>query len=288
MSENMIRKTFAVVSTLQRRLSRCGRVLSFSLALSCPLGALGWDDVDGPAIGDPEPIGSYAAGCLIGAVRLPDDGTGYQAVRPARNRHYAHPALIDFVENLARQTDQAGLGLLPVGDMSQPRGGPMTLDHASHQVGLDVDIFFRLDLPRLPQAERGEDLELPSFVDYELGQLHESFADSHIELLRLAASAPNVERIFVSPLIKDLMCEQPWQDRGFLGKLRPWYGHDDHMHVRLDCPPQSPDCIAQAPPPPGDGCGSELASWFESRLVPTTRGSSRPTPDLPMRCDAIR
>ncbi|MGD8325255.1 MAG: penicillin-insensitive murein endopeptidase, partial [Gammaproteobacteria bacterium] len=106
--------------------------------------------------------------------------------------------------------------------------------------------------------------------------------------LRLAATAPNVERIFVSPLIKEAMCEQPWQDRSFLRKLRPWYGHDDHMHVRLACPPQSPDCIAQAPPPPGDGCGSELDSWLENRLTPTTGGGGRRTPELPMRCDALR
>ena len=271
-----------------QRLRRCRGGISLALALCFSLHAYAWDDVDGPAPGEPEPIGSYAAGCVIGAVRLPDDGAGFLAVRPERNRHYAHPSLIRFIETLARQTDEAGLGLLPIGDMSQPRGGPMSSDHASHQVGLDVDIFFRLDLPRLPLGERGEDLELPSLVDYELRRLTEHFGEAHIELLQLAASAPNVERIFVSPLIKKTMCEQPWQDRGFLGKLRPWYGHDDHMHVRLDCPPASPDCIPQAPPPPGDGCGSELASWLENRLIPSAGGGSRSTPDLPMRCDTLR
>ena len=102
--------------------------------------AYAWDDVDGPVTGKPESIGRYAAGCLVGGTRLPTEGRGYQAIRLGRDRHYGHPELVRFVESLSRQADEAGLGLLPVGDMSQPRGGPMIEAHASHQVGLDVDI----------------------------------------------------------------------------------------------------------------------------------------------------
>lgn len=258
------------------------------ITLAWPLYVSAWDDVDGPAAGAPEPIGSYAAGCLIGGERLDDDGDGFLAVRPQRNRHYGHPRLINYIETLAGQAASAGLGLLPIGDMSQPRGGPMSSAHASHQMGLDVDIFFRLDLPRLAPAERGEDLELHSLVDYERKELNENFETAHLELLQLAASAPSVERIFVSPLIKQAMCEQSWPDRDFLSRLRPWYGHDDHLHVRLACPAESPDCVPQAAPPPGDGCGFELTSWLDDSLVPTTSGGTRRTPTLPMRCDAIR
>lgn len=250
-------------------------------------GTHAWHDVE-PAAGDPEAIGSYAAGCLVGGGRLPLDGPGYQAVRPDRNRHYGHRNLIAFIERLARQTDAAGLGLLPIGDMSQPRGGPMTSAHASHQVGLDVDIFFRLDLARLAPEERGEDLELPSFVDYDERRLDERFGEAHIELVRLAASEPGVERIFVSPLIKQAVCERQWPDRSFLRAIRPWYGHDDHLHVRLACPPGSADCVPQAPPPPGDGCGAELSSWLEAGLVPTTDSGTRRAPALPMRCEMLR
>jgi len=246
-----------------------------------------WDDV-GPATGDPEAIGSYAAGCVIGAERLPPDGPGYQAVRPDRNRHYGHRNLVDYIERLAEQTQTAGLGLLPIGDMSQPRGGPMTSDHASHQVGLDVDIFFRLDLPRLPPDERGEDLELPSLVDYDGRRLDERFGEDQIELIRLAANDAGVERIFVSPLIKQAVCAREWPDRSFLRTIRPWYGHDDHLHVRLACPPESSDCIPQAAPPPGDGCGAELASWLETGLIPTPASGARRTPVLPTRCEALR
>ena len=280
----------AVVRTLDVLRCPLRRVCDIGLGVVvfCTLDAHGWDDVDGPAAGEPETIGTYAAGCLVGGVRLPDDGTGFLAVRPARNRHYGHPVLVRYVETLAGRADAAGLGLLPIGDLSQPRGGPMLSAHASHQVGLDVDIYFRLDLPRLPADERGEDLELPSYVDYQRRQLDEGFGDAQLELLRLAADAPDVERIFVSPLIKQAMCERPWEDRGFLRRLRPWYGHDDHLHVRLSCPPGSPDCTAQAPPPPGDGCGAELDSWLEDGLVPSSGAAGRRPPDLPLRCDALR
>ncbi|HEX9875289.1 MAG TPA: penicillin-insensitive murein endopeptidase [Gammaproteobacteria bacterium] len=259
-----------------------------SLWLACTLHSHAWDNVDGPAAGEPEAIGRYAAGCVIGAARLPPDGRGYQAIRLERNRHYGHPELVRFVESLAQQTDAAGLGLLPVGDMSQPRGGPMIDDHASHQAGLDVDIFFRLDLPRLPQGERGEALELPGLVNHEQRQLDPRFGDAHVELLRLAASEPNVARIFVNPLIKQAMCERQWQDRGFLRRLRPWFGHADHMHVRLNCPPASADCISQAEPSPGDGCGAELVSWLEGGRIPSRAPGERLPPDLPMRCETLR
>jgi penicillin-insensitive murein endopeptidase len=257
------------------------------LGLACVLHGQAWGDVDGPAAGPPEAIGGYAAGCVAGAARLPPDGPGYQAIRTGRNRHYGHPELVRFVESLAQRAENARLGLLAVGDMSQPRGGPMIDAHASHQAGLDVDIYLRLDLPRLPQAER-EDLELPSMVDEVRRALDESFGEPQMELLRLAATQPGVARIFVNPVIKQAMCDRPWPDRGFLRRLRPWFGHGDHLHVRLDCPASSADCVAQAEPPPGDGCGPELASWLARGPLPSRPPGERAAPRLPMRCDALR
>ena len=264
-----------------------GLIPAICVGLACTLHGQAWDDVGGPATGEPEAIGRYAAGCVIGAAQLAPDGPGYQAIDIERNRHHGHPELIRFVEPLAQRAEDAGLGLLPVGDMSQPRGGPMIEAHASHQVGLDVDIYFRLDLPRLPPLER-EDLELPSLVDGQQQQLDERFGEPQVELLRLAASDPGVARIFVNPLIKQAMCERPWPDRRFLRRLRPWFGHGDHLHVRLDCPASSGDCIAQAEPPPGDGCGAELTSWLERGRLPTRAPGERRAPVLPMRCEALR
>jgi len=275
------------VAKVYRALLRAGFGLSMaSVSLCGTLNAQIWGEVAGPAAGPPESIGRYAAGCLVGAERLAPDGPGFQAVRLSRNRHYGHPQLVGFVRDLARQAENADLGLLPVGDMSQPRGGPMIQAHASHQVGLDVDIFFRLDLPALAPAQR-EDLDLPSYVDSEPPQIDARFGEQHFELLRLAASDSRVARIFVHPAIKQALCEQDWPERSFLRTVRPWYGHEDHMHVRLHCPAGSADCVAQAPPGAGDGCGAEIDSWLDRGPLPRRPPGIRRDPTLPPRCEVL-
>ncbi len=95
-----------------------------------------------PAEGASEPIGFYSRGCMSGGVQLPPDGPYWQAMRLSRNRQWGLPVLVDFIEKLAQDaaTKDGWPGLL-IGDMSQPRGGPMVSGHASHQVGLDVDIW---------------------------------------------------------------------------------------------------------------------------------------------------
>src|SRR5262245_30522286 len=86
-------------------------------------------------------IGFYSKGCLAGAVALPINGATWQVMRLSRNRNWGHPDLVQFLERLAAQAPKTGWHGLLVGDMSQPRGGPMLTGHASHQVGLDADIW---------------------------------------------------------------------------------------------------------------------------------------------------
>ena len=81
-------------------------------------------------------------GDLAGAEALPVDGPSWQVMRLNRNRNWGHPALIDYLEKLARDVPRInGWPGLLVGDMSQPRGGPMLTGHASHQIGLDADVW---------------------------------------------------------------------------------------------------------------------------------------------------
>jgi penicillin-insensitive murein endopeptidase len=64
-------------------------------------------------------------------------------MRTSRNRNWAHPALVSLIEKLASDAKQNdGWNGLLVGDLSQPRGGPMLTGHASHQIGLDADVWF--------------------------------------------------------------------------------------------------------------------------------------------------
>ncbi|HEY8429420.1 MAG TPA: penicillin-insensitive murein endopeptidase [Sandaracinaceae bacterium] len=242
--------------------------------------ALEWFEVTLPAPGPAQVIGSPAGACIVGAVRLPPEGVGYQAVELSRNRHYGHPDLVDYLVTLGRKVHEAGLGILLVGDMSQPRGGPMSYGHVSHQGGLDVDLSYRLDVPPLPR-ERREGIEEISFVDPETGRVDpRRWTDRQAELVRLAVSDPRVSRAFVDAAIKRDLCERQWEDRSWLRLVRVWPFHDDHVHVRLRCPEGSPECRDQAPLPPGEAC-SGLVQPSPARVRRTPRGL------LPRACRAI-
>lgn len=246
-----------------------------------------WQALDRPSEGEPVVIGSYAKGCLGGAQSLPERGPGYETIRMSRSRFWGHPELIDFIQSLGRAVARAQIGLMLIGDLSQPRGGPMPWGHASHQIGLDADIWFRLSPRRLSRAERETVEELP-LVDYRTWAPTAAWTDAHTLMLRLAAADPRVDRIFVNPGIKKKLCAQAWPDRAWLRKLRPWWGHNAHFHVRLGCPPGTDQCTAQSPPPPGDGCDA-LPWWFVQRdkVTPSGPKARRQTATLPDACEAV-
>jgi penicillin-insensitive murein endopeptidase len=221
-----------------------------------------WSSTRQPAPGPAMVIGSAAAGCVQGARPLRLDGENHQVLRPTRHRYWGHPLTVGFVEDLARNAAANGIAGLLIGDMAQPRGGPMSFGHASHQNGLDVDIWFRLSPERLGADEVASPRPL-RMVASDLGGVSAAWTPVQARLLELAARSDRVERIFVNPIVKQALCRSvPETDRAWLGKLRPWWGHDEHFHVRLACPADSPDCEVQKPFPEGDGCGDELASWL--------------------------
>lgn len=253
----------------------------------------GWSTVAYPLSGPPQVIGSYAAGCIAGAEALPLVSEGYQVMRPSRNRYYGHPLLVAFVERLGRQAAARGARLL-IGDLGQPRGGPMPNGHRSHQSGLDVDVWF-LQQPRARILSRGEteQIDMPTMVRAEEGALNASrWSPRYRDTLKLAAQSPEVERIFVNAIIKQALCYSE-TDRSWLGKVRPWWGHDAHFHVRLACPPDSGQCRPQKPLPPGDGCDADLANWVrdiqQAALSPKPwRKPEPPSAErLPAACNAV-
>jgi len=253
----------------------------------------GWSVVAYPLAGPPQVIGSYAAGCVAGAAALPLVGDGYQVMRASRNRYYGHPLLLAFVERLGQQAAARG-GRLLIGDLGQPRGGPMPNGHRSHQSGLDVDVWF-LQQPRdrlLSRAET-ERIEMPSMVRPAEGSLNLTrWSPRYRDALKLAAQAPEVDRIFVNAIIKQALCDSEL-DRRWLNKVRPWWGHDAHFHVRLACPPDSDQCRPQKPFPPGDGCDADLANWVRDIVQATLSPKPHKKPEppsadrLPTACDAV-
>jgi len=203
----------------------------------------------------------------------------------SRNRNWAHPDMVALLERLSAKVHQdAGWPGILVGDMSQPRGGPMFTGHASHQVGLDADIW----LTPMPdrQLSRNEREEMsavmmvrPDRLDIDPGV----WTPNHLGVIRDAAQEPGVQRIFVNAAIKKALCREAKGDRGWLSKIRPMYGHDYHFHIRIKCPSGSAECESQPEPADGEGCSTaDLAYWFQDSVIHPKPSPEPPKPKPPM------
>jgi len=220
-------------------------------------------------------VGFYAHGCLAGGVPLPITGKTWQVMRLSRNRNWGHPELITFLERFSgKLPKEAGWPGILVGDMAQPRGGPMITGHASHQVGLDADIWLTPMPERVLTREEREKMSPDMMINAARDDVNpQAWTPSVMKAIRAAARDPLVERIFVNAAIKKALCREAGTDRDWLRKVRPYWGHTHHMHVRLRCPADSPLCEKQPEPPAGDGCGHALDWWF-------TPGRLHPVPPL--------
>jgi penicillin-insensitive murein endopeptidase len=242
-----------------------------------------------------EAIGFYAKGCLAGGQQLPINGPHWQVMRLSRNRNWAHPTMIDYIERLSERGAKVGWPGLLIGDMAQPRGGPMITGHASHQVGLDADIWLR-PMPdhELSRQEREEMSATMVVADSRKDVDPKVWTPAHFAILKAAAEDPLVERIFVNAAIKKKLCEMAGSDRDWLQKMRPYWEHDYHFHVRIKCPDDSPECKHQDPAPPGDGCGKDLDWWFTDAVLhpkpPAVPEKPKPPlklADLPAACRTV-
>jgi penicillin-insensitive murein endopeptidase len=247
-----------------------------------------------PTIGKPMSIGYYPNGCLQGGVELPPDGPTWEVMRLSRNRNWGHPELVDFLKRFAPLAAKAtGWHGILIGDMAQPRGGPLPFGHKSHQVGLDVDIWFMPKPDRTLTREEREKISAINLVADDWKHINpKTFTPAHIAFIRTAAEQPEVERVLVNAAIKKEMCRVD-KGKAWMAKVRPWYGHHDHIHVRLKCPADSPSCKKQPPVPGGDGCSDkDLAFWFSDRVLhPKPRKGPPAKPltmaQLPAACKSV-
>ncbi|MBL5829018.1 penicillin-insensitive murein endopeptidase [Serratia fonticola] len=256
------------------------------IASSSALALTPWQKIDHPVSGTAQAVGGFANGCIIGAHPLPLNSPDYQVMRTDQRRYFGHPDLLAFIQRLSSQANQKALGTVLIGDMAMPAGGRFSSGHASHQSGLDVDIW--LQLPR--QRWSAQQLLKPQPIDLVSGdgkQVVDRQWQPQIEsLIKMAAQDSEVTRIFVNPAIKQRLCQDAGVDRAWLHKVRPWFGHRAHMHVRLRCPAGSLECLDQDAPPLGDGCGAELASWFKPHQ-PNANPVKKEPPPLPPTCQAL-
>jgi penicillin-insensitive murein DD-endopeptidase len=267
-----------------------GLIGSCMLMVACPGYADNpWGGVREPTDSLAQAIGAYDLGCLGGARMLPAKGDGYRAIRLFRRRYFGHPRLIEFVQTLGHQAVHDRWGTLLVGDLSQPRGGPPVSGHRSHQTGLDVDIWFQSLEDYLRSGTGPERLDSRDPASVVFGdKLHPSlWKTSYGQVLAAVAQVAEVDRIFVNPVIKRALCADTSGARAWLAKLRPWWGHDDHFHVRLKCPAGERDCVGQPSPPPGDGCDDSLDWWFSAAAkAPQPLPTATPRP-LPVKCETV-
>ncbi len=240
-----------------------------------------------PAAGPARIIGGTSLGCIAGAEQLPADGPGWQAVRVSRNRHWGHPAMVAWVQGFAAAARAQGLPDLYIGDLSQPRGGPMTYGHASHQTGIDADIWLDVNpKPRLAPAQR-ETIPIVSLVlPDETGVDPRVFTDRHVALIRLAAQQRGLDRLLVNHAIKRELCRRH-RGEAWLRRVRPWRGHDSHMHIRLPCPAGQPECRDIGPPPAGDGCDASLDWWLTPEARTPAPRRPGPPPRMPAACAGV-
>ena len=230
---------------------------------------------DGAAKMKPRPIGFYTRGCLAGGKQLAKTGPAWQAMRLSRNRNWGHPVLIDFLEKLAvNAKEKDGWPGLLVGDLSQPRGGPMLSGHRSHQIGLDADIWLT-PMPKNVQSykQRESRSAISMLAKGGLAVNSKKWSMARAKLIKRAAKSPGVARIFVHPAIKKALCEASDKigtDRSWLRRVRPWWGHHYHFHVRLNCPRGLVGCKSQPAPPAGDGCGKPVQAWLD-KMDPSKR-----------------
>lgn len=289
-------------------------LLGLSLLISGPVAAepLARDlfgAAKAPSFQQPTAIGSYARGCAAGLVAMPESGPTWQMMRLSRNRNYAQPEMTVFLQDLSRYAATLpGWKGLYIGDISQPRGGPMTGGHASHQIGLDADIWM---LPaarlNLSQADR-EKISSVSIRTEDQTRINQNWTPQHMALLRQAASDPRVDRVFVAAAAKIAMCNATPRtaDRTWLQKIRPIYGHNTHFHVRLKCRAGDALCQTQTPTVAdlskgGDGC-DETLNWWVTTYLDELRNPPKPAPtpqpapktartfvlsDLPTQCRSV-
>jgi penicillin-insensitive murein DD-endopeptidase len=145
-----------------------------------------------PTLGKAMAIGYYPRGCLQGGIELPATGPAWQVMRLSRNRNWGHPDLVRFVERFAPLAAEAtGWKGILIGDMAQPRGGPLPFGHKSHQTGLDVDIWFMPMPDRVLSKEERENILASDVVAADGKHVNDKiWSDADVAFIRTAAESP--------------------------------------------------------------------------------------------------
>jgi murein endopeptidase len=166
-------------------------------------------------------LGQPFAGRLVNGVRLPPRGQHFVTWDPIRKqlpnrgwRRWGTDRLLRLLLRIGREYRRANPGAprLVIGDLSRPRGGDFGpqfggIGHASHQNGLDADIYY-------PRRDRRE------IAPRVVGQVDLPLAQDLVSRFVRAGA----ELVFVGPATPL---------RGPRKVVMALVNHDDHLHVRL-------------------------------------------------------
>ncbi len=178
--------------------------------------------IDLPSAGPSKSYGSYAKGCQSGAVALPTEGEGFQAMRLSRNRRWGQPQLVSFIERFAQDSQKIGWPGLLIGDISPAARRSHADRPRSHQIGLDVVSGGARCPTTIMSAQEREDTPFISMLDKSkfLTVDDRKWSPLNARLVMMAASYPQVERIFVNPAIKQKLAKAGPATVTFMGKIR--------------------------------------------------------------------
>jgi penicillin-insensitive murein endopeptidase len=213
-------------------------------------------------------FGVYDDGHLEKPDSMPLLGQGFLKIFQERNRGYGSLDLLSVVQSAAKEIhrDIPAAEALQIGDITAKAGGPLG-GHGSHQNGLDVDlVYFKKDHRVMPTtgSTPGATGFDEDFVDAKGNVVPNFDIDANWAFIQVLVATNRIDRIFADQHIKREFCRyavakglrQEWSET--LRKLRHWPNHQDHMHVRLTCPPNSKKCKPIPAIPAGDGCDNLL------------------------------
>ena len=185
----------------------------------------------------PRAIGQYDRGCIAGAAKLSANGPGWQVMRLSRNRFWGHPVLVGYLGRLAADCGSltaarhAGGGHGAAYRWPAARGTCQPSVRARHR-----SLVYAHAQSYAVHGRAGANLG-SSVVNAKTLTVDKAvWTGAQVKLLHRAASYPEVARIFVHPAVKKALCESAGTERAWLQKIRPWYRHNDHFHIRLNCP----------------------------------------------------
>jgi penicillin-insensitive murein endopeptidase len=213
--------------------------------------------------GTPTPLAPGLAGSVglphhgvqTGAIELPESGLGFARFRNEGGYHWGQPALVNGLREAARQVELVLPGGAPlvVGDLSAQYGGKIARHH-SHRSGRDVDLLWYVTEPD------GASIQNSSFVrlgrdgtgriagrgDVRLDvprqwQLIKALLSSDLLLVQWLYSSGSVESLIVDYAIaQGEDHELIWQAQNVMLEPLDSLPHDDHLHLRIACPPEAP------------------------------------------------